>query len=129
RLDAAQSRRQAGRAGRQVRQRYRHETRRPTRGDRPRFRVHGGAELRQLHHRGSAADRRWIQRVNRCSDMTNYAKLPTWADGDHVYAVVETPRGSPDLQDIRRLPARAIEELERFFEATNALKSKKLQFL
>ena len=25
--------------------------------------------------------------------MTNYAKLPTWADGDHVYAVVETPRG------------------------------------
>src|SRR5947209_13856933 len=26
--------------------------------------------------------------------MTNYAKLPTWADGDHVYAVVETPRGS-----------------------------------
>ena len=61
--------------------------------------------------------------------MTNYAKLPTWADGDHVYAVVETPRGSPDLQDIRRLPARAIEELERFFEATNALKSKKLQFL
>jgi len=26
--------------------------------------------------------------------MTNYAKLPTWADGDHIYAVVETPRGS-----------------------------------
>jgi len=26
--------------------------------------------------------------------MTNYFKLPTWADGDHVYAVVETPRGS-----------------------------------
>ena len=26
--------------------------------------------------------------------MTNYAKLPTWADKDHVYAVVETPRGS-----------------------------------
>jgi inorganic pyrophosphatase len=34
------------------------------------------------------------ERVNRCSDMTNYAKLPTWANGDHVYAVVETPRGS-----------------------------------
>jgi inorganic pyrophosphatase len=154
--------------------------------------------------------------------MTNYAKLPTWADGDHVYAVVETPRGSRaklefdpklgaftlakpllagltypydwgfipstkaqdgdpldvliihdaatypglvlkckpigvlevlqssngkkerndrmfvvpdrspfegDLQDIRRLPARAIEELEKFFEATDALESKKLQFL
>ena len=26
--------------------------------------------------------------------MTNYFKLPTWADNDHVYAVVETPRGS-----------------------------------
>jgi inorganic pyrophosphatase len=26
--------------------------------------------------------------------MTNYAKLPTWADAKHVYAVVETPRGS-----------------------------------
>src|SRR5215470_12952404 len=26
--------------------------------------------------------------------MTNYAKLPTWADSEHVYAVVETPRGS-----------------------------------
>ena len=26
--------------------------------------------------------------------MTNYAKLPTWADSDHVYAVAETPRGS-----------------------------------
>src|SRR5436309_12443708 len=26
--------------------------------------------------------------------MTNYAKLPTWADRNHVYAVVETPRGS-----------------------------------
>ena len=23
-----------------------------------------------------------------------YRKLPTWADSDHVYAVVETPRGS-----------------------------------
>jgi inorganic pyrophosphatase len=154
--------------------------------------------------------------------MTNYVKLPTWADGDHVYAVVETPRGSRaklefdpklgvftlakpllagltypydwgfipstkaqdgdpldvliihdaatypglvlkckpigllevlqssngkkerndrvfvvpdrspfegDLQDIRRLPARAIEELEKFFEATDALESKELRFL
>jgi hypothetical protein len=26
--------------------------------------------------------------------MTNFAKLPTWADKLHVYAVVETPRGS-----------------------------------
>ena len=26
--------------------------------------------------------------------MTNFAKLPTWADKQRVYAVVETPRGS-----------------------------------
>jgi inorganic pyrophosphatase len=154
--------------------------------------------------------------------MTNYVKLPTWADKDHVYAVVETPRGSRvklefdpklgaftlakplfagltypydwgfipstqaddgdpldvliihdaatypglvlrctpvgvleveqsskgkkerndrvfvvpdrspfegDLQDIRRLPARAIKELEEFFLATNALEAKTLKFL
>ena len=154
--------------------------------------------------------------------MTNYTKLPTWADKDHVYAVVETPRGSRvklefdpklvaftlakplfagltypydwgfipstqaddgdpldvliihdaatypglvlkctpvgvleveqsskgkrerndrvfvvpdrspfegDLQDVRRLPARAIRELEAFFVATNALEAKTLKFL
>lgn len=153
--------------------------------------------------------------------MTNLAKLPTWADKKHVYAVVETPRGSraklkfepklsvftlskpllagltypydwgfipstkaedgdpldvliihdaatypglvlpcipigvlqvvqksdgkgerndrifavPDrspfegnLQDIRRLPRRAIGELEEFFRATDALESKELEF-
>ncbi len=153
--------------------------------------------------------------------MTNLAKLPTWADKKHVYAVVETPRGSRaklefdsklgaftlskpllagltypydwgfipstkaddgdpldvliihdaatypglvlpcvpigvlkvvqktdgkserndrifavpdrapfegDLQDIRRLPPRAIGELEEFFRATDALESKKLEF-
>ncbi len=26
--------------------------------------------------------------------MTNLLKFPTWADDDHVYAVIETPRGS-----------------------------------
>jgi len=26
--------------------------------------------------------------------MTNLLKLPTWADKDHVFAVIETPRGS-----------------------------------
>jgi inorganic pyrophosphatase len=153
--------------------------------------------------------------------MTNYAKLPTWADKSHVYAVVETPRGSRaklefdsklgvftlakpllvgltypydwgfiastkaqdgdpldvliihdaatypglvlkckpigvlevvqssngkrerndrvfvvpdrspfegDLQDIRDLPSRAVDELEKFFAATDALESKKLRF-
>ena len=156
------------------------------------------------------------------SPMTNYAKLPTWADKSHVYAVVETPRGShaklefdpklhvftlskplliglsypydwgfipstkaddgdpidvlivhepatypglvlcckpigileilqikkgkkerndrifvvpdrspfeADLTDIRRLPKRAVRELEQFFEATDALEDKKLEFL
>ena len=154
--------------------------------------------------------------------MTNLTKLPTWADKTHIYAVVETPRGSHcklefdtklraftlakpllagltypydwgfipstraedgdpldvlvihdagtypglalrckpigvlevlqvsngkkerndrifavpdrspfegDLQDVRHLPSRAIQELEKFFEATDALEDKKLQFL
>jgi inorganic pyrophosphatase len=26
--------------------------------------------------------------------MTNLLKLPTWADEEHIYTVVETPRGS-----------------------------------
>jgi inorganic pyrophosphatase len=160
----------------------------------------------------------WIRQ----SEMTNYLKLPTWADSGHVHAVVETPRGSRaklefdpklgaftlakpllagltypydwgfipstkaedgdpldvliihdaatypglvltckpigvlevlqsskgkrerndrvfvvpdrspfegDLQDIRRLPSRATKELEKFFEATNALEAKTLRFL
>ena len=39
--------------------------------------------------------------------MTNLLKLPTWADDDHIHAVVETPRGStcklefdPDLKRV-----------------------------
>ena len=155
--------------------------------------------------------------------MTNLFKLPTWADKDHIYAIIETPRGSSckldfdpklrvftlakplmtgltypydwgfipstkaddgdpvdvlvihdaktypgvvlrckpigvlevvqkskgkeerndrlfavpdrspfegDLQDIRHLPPRAVEELEQFFRATNALEDEKeLKFL
>jgi inorganic pyrophosphatase len=48
---------------------------------------------------------------------------------DRVFVV---PEGSPfeaDLTHIRRLPERAMKELERFFEATNALENKKLEFL
>lgn len=31
----------------------------------------------------------------RCKDgMTNLLKIPTWADEEHIYAVIETPRGS-----------------------------------
>jgi inorganic pyrophosphatase len=154
--------------------------------------------------------------------MTNFSKLPTWADKEHVHAVVETPRGSScklefdrklrvfalskplmtgltypydwgfipsteaddgdpldvlvihdattypgtvlrckpigmleilevtqrkkrrndrvfavperspfagDLSDVRNLPARAIDELEKFFAATDALKKKDLEIL
>jgi inorganic pyrophosphatase len=154
--------------------------------------------------------------------MTNLIKLPTWADDNHIYAVIETPRGSTckldfdpdlkvfalgkplmagltypydwgfipstkaedgdpldvlvihdsctypgvvlrctpvgilellqtsngkekrndrvfavpdrspleaDLEDVRRLPSRARDELEHFFRATNALENKDLKFL
>jgi inorganic pyrophosphatase len=154
--------------------------------------------------------------------MTNFTKLPTWADKKHVHAVIETPRGSRcklefdsklraftlakplmagltypydwgfipstkaedgdpldvlvihdaatspglvlrcrpigvlevvqtskgkkerndrilavperspfegDLEDVRNLPARAVKELEKFFEATDALEDKELKFL
>ena len=154
--------------------------------------------------------------------MTNFSKLPTWADKSCVYAVVETPRGSraklefdpklrvftlskpllvgltypydwgfipstkaddgdpidvliihdaatypglvlrckpvgvleliqtkkgrkerndrifvvpdrspfeADLTDIRKLPKRAVKELEQFFKATDALEDKTLSFL
>jgi len=39
------------------------------------------------------------------------------------------PIGVLDLQDVRHLPARAVEELEKFFEAADALEDKKLEFL
>jgi inorganic pyrophosphatase len=47
---------------------------------------------------------------------------------DRVFAV---PDRSPfeGLQDIRHLPKRAIEELEHFFRATNALEKKEIDFL
>jgi inorganic pyrophosphatase len=52
-------------------------------------------------------------------EMPNPAKLPAWADKTHM----------GELQDVRHLPARAVEELEKFFEATDALEDKKLEFL
>jgi inorganic pyrophosphatase len=47
---------------------------------------------------------------------------------DRVFVVPDRSPFEGDLQDIRRLPSRAIEELEKFFEATDALESKKLEF-
>jgi len=48
---------------------------------------------------------------------------------DRIFAAPERSPFEGDLQDLRSLPARAIEELEKFFEATNALEDKKLKFL
>src|ERR1700704_1576808 len=47
---------------------------------------------------------------------------------DRIFAVPDRLPFEGDLQDIRHLPSRAIDELEKFFEATNALESKKLDF-
>jgi inorganic pyrophosphatase len=48
---------------------------------------------------------------------------------DRVFAVPDRSPFEGDLQDIRRLPARAIKELEEFFLATDALEAKTLKFL
>ena len=48
---------------------------------------------------------------------------------DRVFAVPDRSPFEGDLQDIRRLPKRAIEELEKFFQATDALEPKDLKFL
>lgn len=48
---------------------------------------------------------------------------------DRIFAVPDRSPFEGELQDVRRLPARAVDELEKFFEATNALEDKKLEFL
>jgi len=48
---------------------------------------------------------------------------------DRVFAVPDRSPLETDLKDIRNLPSRAHEELERFFRATNALEDKELEFL
>ena len=48
---------------------------------------------------------------------------------DRIFAVPDRSPFEGNLQDIRRLPGRAIDELEKFFEATDALEKKKLHFL
>jgi inorganic pyrophosphatase len=48
---------------------------------------------------------------------------------DRVFAVPDRSPLETDLRDIRHLPARAHEELELFFRATNALEDKELEFL
>ena len=48
---------------------------------------------------------------------------------DRVFAVPDRSPFEADLTDIRTLPDRARNELERFFEATDALQEKELKFL
>jgi inorganic pyrophosphatase len=48
---------------------------------------------------------------------------------DRIFAVPDRSPFEGDLQDVRRLPSRAVEELEQFFRATNALEDKELEFL
>jgi inorganic pyrophosphatase len=47
---------------------------------------------------------------------------------DRLFVVPDCSPFEGDLHDIRRLPARAIKELEKVFEATDALEAKKLSF-
>jgi inorganic pyrophosphatase len=48
---------------------------------------------------------------------------------DRVFAVPDRSPLEADLTDVRDLPARAHQELEQFFLATNALEDKELKFL
>jgi inorganic pyrophosphatase len=48
---------------------------------------------------------------------------------DRVFAVPDRPPLETDLKDVRHLPSRARDELEKFFVATDALESKELHFL
>jgi inorganic pyrophosphatase len=48
---------------------------------------------------------------------------------DRVFAVPDRSPLETELEDIRRLPSRAREELEQFFRATNALEDKQIVFL
>jgi len=48
---------------------------------------------------------------------------------DRIFVVPDRSPFEADLTDIRQLPKRAVKELERFFEATDALEQKQLKFL
>ncbi len=48
---------------------------------------------------------------------------------DRIFAVPDRSPLEADLADVRHLPPRAVQELEQFFRATNALQDKELEFL
>jgi inorganic pyrophosphatase len=47
---------------------------------------------------------------------------------DRLFVVPDRSPFEGDLHDIRKLPPRAVKELEEFFKATNALEAKRLDF-
>jgi inorganic pyrophosphatase len=47
---------------------------------------------------------------------------------DRIFVVPDRSPFESDLTDIRRLPKRAVNELEEFFRATDALEDKELEF-
>jgi inorganic pyrophosphatase len=71
--------------------------------------------------------------VLRCKPIGVLEVLQTTKNGkernDRIFAVPDRSPFEGDLQDVRRLPARAVDELEKFFEATDALEGKRLEFL
>src|ERR1051326_3526199 len=63
----------------------------------PRWSIRPPETPRQIRRSRSEREQRtWpIRQAPREADeMPNLLKIPTWADEEHVYAVVETPRGS-----------------------------------
>jgi inorganic pyrophosphatase len=70
-----------------------------------------------------------------CSPASPLVSFPSFKqkDGknernDRLFVVPDRSPFEGDLKDIRRLPKRAKDELEQFFEATNALEDKQLKF-
>jgi len=71
--------------------------------------------------------------VLRCKPIGVLEVLQTSGEGeernDRIFAVPDRSPSEGGLQDVRKLPAGAVDELQRFFEAANALEEKKLNFL
>src|SRR4051794_21501298 len=69
----------------------------------------------------------------RCKPIGVLEVLQTTGEGeernDRIIAVPDRSPSEGDLQDVRHLPSHATDELQKFFEAANALEKKKLKFL
>jgi len=76
-LGTAQSRRQARQGSRELRQQHGDETGGAAGGDCARLRIHGGAELLELHHRRDSACRRGLPGLgDRHLGIANFAIFP-----------------------------------------------------